>query len=100
MAHGVIPDLIRKLKAHPESLEVYGDGTQTKPHIWIDDLLEGVMTILEKTNEPYNNYLVGVDSNVTVDQIAQIVMDEVGVHEPIHHGGKYSGWKGDVRQYR
>lgn len=100
MAHGVIPDLIKRLKSHPETLEVYGDGTQTKPYIWIDDLVEGVMTILEKTNEPYNTYLVGVDSNVTVDQIAQIVMDEVGVHVPIHYGGRYSGWKGDVRQYR
>ena len=100
MAHGVIPDLVKRLKTHPESLNVYGDGTQTKPYIWIDDLVEGVMTLLEKTNEPYNTYLVGVDSNVTVDEIAQIVMDEVGIHVPIHYGGRYSGWKGDVRQYR
>lgn len=100
MAHGVIPDLIKRLKNHPETLEVYGDGTQTKPYIWIDDLVDGVMTLLEKTNEQYNTYLVGVDSSITVDQIAQIVMDEVGVHVPIHYGGRYSGWKGDVRQYR
>ena len=100
MAHGVIPDLIKRLNGHPETLEVYGDGTQTKPYIWIDDLVDGVMTMLEKTNEDYNCYLVGVDSNVTVGQIAQIVMDEVGVHVPIHYGGRYSGWKGDVRQYR
>lgn len=100
MAHGVIPDLVKRLKTHPETLNVYGDGTQTKPYIWIDDLVEGVMTLLEKTNEPYNTYLVGVDSNVTVEQIAQIVMDEVGIHVPINYGGRYSGWKGDVRQYR
>ena len=30
MAHGVIPDLIKRLKSHPETLEVYGDGT-SKP---------------------------------------------------------------------
>ena len=100
MDHGVIPDLIRKLKAKPESLEVFGDGTQTKPYIWIDDLVEGVMTLIEKTHAPYNTYLVGVDSNVTVNEIAQIVMDEVGVHAPIHYGGRYSGWKGDVKQYK
>lgn len=99
MTHGVIPDLIRKLKAHPETLEVFGDGTQTKPYIWIDDLVEGVMCLIEKTKNDYNSYLVGVDSNVTVEQIAQIVMDEVGIHVPIHYGGKYSGWKGDVRKY-
>ena len=100
MNHGVIPDLVSKLKAKPESLEVFGDGTQTKPYIWIDDLVEDVMTLIEKTHAQYNTYLVGVDSNVTVNEIAQIVMDEVGVHVPIHYGGRYSGWKGDVKQYR
>ena len=99
MTHGVIPDLIRKLKLNPEELEVYGDGTQTKPFIWIDDLIDGVMCMLKKTNEAYNAYLVGVDSNITVERIAQIVMDEVGIHVPIHHGGKYKGWKGDVHKY-
>lgn len=99
MTHGVIPDLIRKLKKHPDYLEVYGDGTQTKPYIWIDDLVEGVMIMLDKTNDDYNTYLVGVDSNVTVNRITQIVMDEVGVNVPIQYGGRYSGWKGDVRKY-
>jgi UDP-glucose 4-epimerase len=99
MTHGVIPDLIRKLKAHPAELEVYGDGTQTKPFIYIDDLVDGVMWMLNHTNENYNAFLVGVDSNVTVAQIAQIVMDEVGIQVPIHYGGNYKGWKGDVHKY-
>lgn len=99
MTVGVIPDLIRKLKQRPKELEVYGDGTQTKPFIWIDDLVEGVMTLLEKTNDPYNAYLVGVDSNVTVERIAQIVMDEMGVHVPIKYTGDYKGSKGDVHKY-
>lgn len=100
MQHGVIPDLIKKLKVHPDSLEVFGDGTQLKPYIYIDDLVDGVMTLLDKTNDDYNAYLVGVDSSLSVDQIVQIVMDEVGVHVPIHYGGRYSGWKGDVRKYQ
>jgi len=100
MQHGVIPDLVHKLQSHPDYLEVFGDGTQLKPYIYIDDLVDGVMTLLENTNEDYNAYLVGVDSSLTVDQIANIVMDEVGVKVPIHYGGRYSGWKGDVRQYR
>lgn len=99
MTHGVIPDLIRKLKLHPEELDVYGDGTQTKPYIWIDDLVDGVMWLLSHANNPYNAYLVGVDSNVSVERIAQIVMDEVGIHVPIHYVGEYKGWKGDVHKY-
>lgn len=99
MTHGVIPDLIKRLKQHPYELEVYGDGTQSKPYIFIDDLIEGVMCMLKNTNDDYNAYLIGVDSNVTVSQIANIVMDEVGIHVPICYDGKYSGWKGDVQKY-
>lgn len=99
MKVGVIPDLIRKLKLHPKELEVYGDGTQTKPFIWIDDLVDGVMCILKNTNDPYDAYLVGVDSNVTVERIAQIVMEEVGIQVPIKYTGDYKGSKGDVHKY-
>lgn len=100
MQHGVIHDLVKKLQVHPDVLEVYGDGSQLKPYIYIDDLVDAVMTLLEKTNDDYNAYLVGVDSSLTVDQIVQIAMDETGIHVPIHYGGRYSGWKGDVRKYQ
>ena len=100
MTHGVIPDLIRKLKKHPASLEVYGDGTQTKPYIYIDDLLEGVMCLIDKADDRYNAYLVGTDSNMTVEQIAKLVMEELNVITPIEYETEYIGWKGDVREYR
>lgn len=100
MTHGVIPDLIRKLKDHPKELEVFGDGTQTKPYIYIDDLIEGVMCFIKNTKEDYNAYLIGVDSVVTVTQIADMVMEEIGINIPIHYGGVYSGWRGDVHKYR
>lgn len=99
MYRGVVPDLIRKLKMLPNELEVYGDGTQTKPYIWIDDLVDGVMCFLKNTNEDYNAYLVGVDSNVTVKEIAQIVMEELDIHVPIRYREDYSGNKGDVLKY-
>lgn len=100
MTHGVIPDLIKKLRQHPLQLDVYGDGTQSKPYIYIDDLVDSVMCLLKKTNADYNAYLVGVDSNVTVTQIAEMVMEELDIHIPINYGGEYSGWKGDVKKYQ
>jgi UDP-glucose 4-epimerase len=99
MTHGVIPDLIRKLKQHPDQLEVYGDGTQSKPYIYIDDMIEGVMCLLKQTSKAYNACLIGVDTNVSVEQIAEIVMDEIGVHVPINYEVGYTGWKGDVTRY-
>lgn len=100
MTHGVIPDLIRKLKMQPNKLEVYGDGTQSKPYIYIDDLIEGVMCLLNNTSEKYNAYLVGLDSNITVTKIANIIMDEMNIHIPIEYEVEYSGWKGDVSKYQ
>ena len=100
MTHGVIPDLIKKLKKHPSKLEVYGDGTQTKPYIYIDDLLDGVMCLINKTDEKYNAYLVGTDSNMTVEQIAKLIMEELGISTPIEYEKEYIGWKGDVNKYR
>lgn len=99
MTQGVIPYLIRKLKSNPKELEVYGDGAQTKPFIWIDDLVDGVMWMLNHTHDDYNAYLVGVQSNVTVAQIAQMVMKEVGTQVPVKHTGDYKGSKGDVHKY-
>ena len=92
MYRGVIPDLIRKIKAHPDYLEVFGDGTQCKPYIWIDDLVEGVMCILNNTKDDYNAYL-------TVERIAQIVMEELDIHVPIRYNEEYGGNKGDVSKY-
>lgn len=99
MTHGVIPDFIRKIEHNPKELIVYGDGNQTKPYIYIDDLLEGVMRILKHTDAPYNAYLVGVETSLTVSQIAQIVMEETGVHVQIHYKSNLSRDLGDVDTY-
>ena len=99
MQHGVIHDLIKKLVVHPDSLEVFDAGTQLKSYIYINDLVDGVMTLLDKTNDHYNAYLVGVDLSLTVDQVV-LVMDELNIHVPVHYGGKYRGWKGDVKNYQ
>lgn len=57
------------------------------------------MCLLKNTNNPYNAYLVGVDSNCTVKRIAQIVMDELEIQVPIKYTGEYRGSKSDVHKY-
>lgn len=56
---GVIPDLLRKLKADPTKLEVCGDGSARKPFIHVSDLVnvlldppEGVADIGPPNNTP------------------------------------------------
>ncbi len=46
-----------------------------------------------------NTYLFDKDSNMTVECIAQSMLNEFGIHLPLIYGGRYSGWEGDVRKY-
>jgi UDP-glucose 4-epimerase len=41
MGHGVVCDLICKLKQNPEELEVLGDGEQEKNYFLVEDCLGG-----------------------------------------------------------
>ena len=100
MTHGVIPDLISKLNTHPQELIVYGDGNQTKPYIYVEDLLDGIECVVEKTELPYNDYLVGVDSSLNVTMIAQIIMDEMGMQIPIRYIKTNTCLKGDQYYYQ
>jgi len=52
----VLPALIRKVVERHNPLEVWGDGSDIKDFIFIDDLVEGVLLAMEKieTFEPVN----------------------------------------------
>ncbi len=47
----VIPALIRKVVERQAPLEVWGDGTDIKEFIYIDDFIEGVLLAMEKIEE-------------------------------------------------
>ena len=40
--HGIIYDLLHKLAKNPPSLEVLGDGSQTKPYLHVSELLDAM----------------------------------------------------------
>jgi GDP-L-fucose synthase len=52
----VIPQLIVKADSGMNPFEVWGDGTQTRDFIYVDDVVDGVMTVVEKnpSARPYN----------------------------------------------
>lgn len=59
----------RKILENPERVEVWGDGTQVRTFLYIDDALDKIQTVLE---EPYHGPVnVGSDEEVTVQQCAE-----------------------------
>jgi len=99
LTHGVIFDFISRLMKDSSKLVVLGNGTQTKPYIYADDLIKAIM-LLTPTNKGRNIYEVGVDGTTSVKFIAENVVKEMGLKDcKIVYGKESTGWKGDVPQF-
>ncbi|AWR99323.1 NAD-dependent epimerase/dehydratase family protein [Metallosphaera hakonensis] len=99
VSHGVVVDFVRKLMKDPNVLEILGNGKQRKSYLYIDELIAAVLLLREKFKGRYDFYNVGNRDWVTVEEIASIVEEEMGL-KPVHKyldNGDGRGWKGDVR---
>ena len=98
--HGVIYDFIHKLKKNPLELEVLGNGKQVKPYLYVKDLVEGILYVCEHSYERFNIYNLGADTRTTVKEIAEMVIEEMGLQANIHYTGGDRGWVGDVPEFK
>jgi UDP-glucose 4-epimerase len=101
--HGIIYDLIHKLKRTRAELEVLGDGSQSKPYLHVSELLDAMLLAREGATQPLNYFNVGVagqDDATTVRTIAEKVLAVVSPETPIRFTGGKKGWTGDVPKFR
>lgn len=100
LTHGVIFDFIRKLTHNPHQLEILGNGRQTKPYIYVTDLVDAIMKFKDTEQTGVTLYNVGVKGETSVTSIADIICEEMhlGRVEYQYTGGE-GGWKGDVPQF-
>lgn len=98
--HGVIYDFIKKLRNNPEELEVLGNGEQCKPYVYVKDLVEGILYVIDHASDKYNVYMLGSDTRTKVKEIAAMVIEEMGLNARIRYTGGDRGWVGDVPEFR
>lgn len=98
--HGVLFDFIKRLREDPSRLVVLGNGLQSKPYIYVRDLVDAILWIRDKASETINTYNVGVSSLTDVRSIAQMVTECMGLRPEIVFTGGDRGWLGDVPTYR
>jgi UDP-glucose 4-epimerase len=77
--HGVIPDFITKLGKNKKELEILGDGTQCKSYLYIDDCVKAILTSCEKGNSQIEIFNVGSEDWVSVERIAEIIVEEMAL---------------------
>jgi len=97
MNHGVVFDFIQKLIKNSKELEVLGDGNQEKNFFLVEECLQGIYTIVENTNKPFDAFNLGSETTILVKDLAAIVIKEMGLSGvKLKFTGGRSGWIGDV----
>ena len=99
--HGVIYDFLRKLDKNPRELEVLGDGNQTKPYLYVADLIDAILLACGKSSGPLAVYHAAGIGETSVREIAEIVLAATGrADAKIRYTGGDRGWPGDVPKFR
>ena len=96
--HGAILDFCKKLRAHPDTLDVLGDGRQAKPYLHVTDCAAGLVYVLDhaKGERPAVYNLAPPDAT-SVRRIAELCVAASPYEKArIEYGGGAQGWPGDV----
>jgi UDP-glucose 4-epimerase len=97
--HGVGFDFIRQLVSDSKQLKILGDGKQSKSYVFVEDILNAVLTANAKSLEPFNVFNVATGDYITVSQIAELACEALNIDAnkvKFEYSGGSRGWKGDV----
>jgi UDP-glucose 4-epimerase len=99
--HGVLYDFLRKLEADRGRLDVLGDGRQSKPYLYVRDLIDAVLITWDKAKAPFSVYHAAGIGTTSVREIAEIVVAAAGRPDTrIVFAGGDRGWPGDVPSFQ
>jgi UDP-glucose 4-epimerase len=99
--HGAALDFLNKLKHTSEELEVLGDGRQSKPYVFVEDCVAGVLFGLAHARERLNIHNIAPPDFTSVRRIAELcIAASPYPHARIRYTGGDRGWPGDVPHSR
>jgi UDP-glucose 4-epimerase len=95
--HGVTYDFVRRLLEDRSTLQILGDGNQSKSYIHVSDVVSAMLLITDRGWNGLEVFNVGTGDYVTVAEIADLVVERMGLTEVRYeYTGGTRGWKGDV----
>ena len=68
-----------------KDITVYGDGTQTRSFCYVDDLVDGLIRLMESDRDIVGPINLGNPSEFTIRQLAETVIDLTGSRSKIIH---------------
>ena len=99
--HGVVFDFVRKLKNNPADLEILGDGTQTKPYLFVEECIDGMLYAFTHAKDSLNYFNLSPGDTLDVKDIAKIVAGVMMLKDVrFSFTNKGGGWPGDQNRIR
>lgn len=96
----VIADFAHKLLADPSCLPILGNGKQAKSYLRSDECVAAMLHAIEHADGPLNIFNLGCHDSITVDRIADLVVEAMGLSEVrFEYTGTEGGWAGDVPRF-
>lgn len=80
----VTPATIRKVADNMNPIPIWGDGSELRDLIYIDDFVEAVQIIMEKQNS-YDTFNVGSNKVYSVNEVLDIMKSLVGNNNPVEY---------------
>ncbi len=94
--HGIMVDILRKIKNNPKEIELFSDGSPRKSSLYVKDGVEAIFTVIKKSKDQFNVYNIGHDQVLRVRNIVDTILDAADSRKTRKKWlGKASNWKGD-----
>lgn len=85
--HGRVFDFYKQLKAHPDRLEILGNGRQLKSYLHVHDCISAMLTALEKARERLDIFNLGTAEFCAVNESIAWISECLGLQPQLCYSG-------------
>lgn len=94
--HGIIFDVLEKVKQNPKSIKLFSDGSPKKSSLSVYDGIDAMFKVIEKSKSQTNIYNIGHSDLLTISEIVATILQTLNLNSVKKVWlGKESNWKGD-----
>jgi UDP-glucose 4-epimerase len=96
-SHGFIYNFYNALTKDPHELYVHGGKDQRKTYLDVEDCVNAMLTIVEKSNERINTFNIGNVETCSLTESIPIITEFMKVRPNVVWSGNEVGWVGDSK---
>lgn len=81
----------KRLNGEEASFTLFGDGSQTRDFVFIEDVVDALLLVAESAESLANVYNVGTGDAISLNDVIKVYQDFLETDLPIHHEAVRSG---------